>query len=61
MRKVREQAAYLRGLDPIYAPFANRLDTLAQGYRSKQLTAFVARFRNADAARRHDDFQSVRT
>ena len=46
MRKIRERAAYLRGLDPAYAPFANRLDTLAQGYHSKQLVAFVARFRN---------------
>jgi signal transduction histidine kinase/CheY-like chemotaxis protein len=49
MRRVREQAAYLRGLDPAYAPFANRLDTLAQGYHSKQLTAFVARFRTENA------------
>jgi CheY-like chemotaxis protein len=46
MRKIRERAAYLRGLDPAYAPFANRLDTLAQGYHSKQLVVFVARFRN---------------
>ena len=46
MRKIRERAGYLRGLDPAYAPFADRLDTLAQGYHSKQLVAFVARFRN---------------
>ncbi|MCS0615145.1 ATP-binding protein [Massilia kyonggiensis] len=46
MRKIRERAAYLRGLDPAYAPFANRVDTLAQGYHSKQLVAFVARFRS---------------
>jgi signal transduction histidine kinase/CheY-like chemotaxis protein len=46
MREIRERAGYLRGLDPAYAPFANRLDTLAQGYHSKQLVAFVARFRN---------------
>jgi CheY-like chemotaxis protein len=45
MRRIREQAAYLRGLDPAYAAFANRLDALAQGYHSKQLAAFVARFR----------------
>jgi hypothetical protein len=45
MRKIREQAAYLQGLDPAYGPFATRLDMLAQGYHSKQLTAFVARFR----------------
>ncbi len=61
MREIRERAAYLRGLDPAYAPFANRLDTLAQGYHSKQLAALVARFRTGDAARRHDDFQSMRT
>jgi len=61
MRRIREQADYLRGLDPAYAPFANRLDKLAQGYHSKQLTAFVARFRTGDAARRQDDFQSIRT
>jgi signal transduction histidine kinase/ActR/RegA family two-component response regulator len=61
MREIRERAAYLRGLDPAYAPFANRLDTLAQGYHSKQLTAFVARFRTGDAVRRQDDFQSMRT
>jgi PleD family two-component response regulator len=45
MRRIREHAAYLRGLDPAYGPFAHRLDTLAQGYHSKQLAAFVARFR----------------
>jgi hypothetical protein len=47
MRRIREQAAYLQGLDPAYTAFANRLDTLAQGYRSKQLAAFVARFRES--------------
>jgi signal transduction histidine kinase/FixJ family two-component response regulator len=49
MRKIREQAAYLQGLDPAYGPFARRLDALAQGYHSKQLAAFVARFRAEDA------------
>ncbi len=49
MRKIREQAVYLRGLDPAYASFASRLDALAQGYHSKQLAAFVARFRAEDA------------
>jgi CheY-like chemotaxis protein len=49
MRKIREQAAYLQGLDPAYGPFASRLDALAQGYHSKQLAAFVARFRAEDA------------
>jgi CheY-like chemotaxis protein len=46
MRKIRERAAHLRALDPAYTAFANRLDTLAQGYHSKQLVAFVARFRS---------------
>jgi signal transduction histidine kinase/CheY-like chemotaxis protein len=45
MRRIREHAAYLQGLDPAYGPFAHRLDTLAQGYHSKQLAAFVAGFR----------------
>jgi CheY-like chemotaxis protein len=49
MRRIREQASYLRGLDPAYGPFANRLDTLAQGYHSKQVAAFVARFRAENA------------
>jgi len=49
MRRIREQASYLRGLDPAYGPFANRLDALAQGYHSKQLAAFVARYRTEDA------------
>jgi DNA-binding NarL/FixJ family response regulator len=49
MREIRERAAHLRTLDPAYAPFAARLDTLAQGYHSKELAAFVARYRTADA------------
>jgi len=49
MREIRERANYLRGLDPVYAPFAARLDTLAQGYHSKELAAFVGRYRTADA------------
>jgi signal transduction histidine kinase/DNA-binding NarL/FixJ family response regulator len=49
MRRIREQAAHLRGLDPAYGPFAHRLDMLAQGYHSKQLVTFVARFRAENA------------
>ncbi|MBW8898305.1 MAG: response regulator [Massilia sp.] len=49
MRRIREQAAYLQGLDPAYGPFASRLDALAQGYHSKQLATFVARFRTENA------------
>jgi CheY-like chemotaxis protein len=51
MRQIRERAAYLRGLDPAYTAFANRLDTLAQGYHSKRLAAFVARFRAENPVR----------
>jgi signal transduction histidine kinase/DNA-binding NarL/FixJ family response regulator len=49
MRQIRERAAYLQGLDPAYTAFASRLDMLAQGYHSKLLAAFVARFRTEDA------------
>jgi signal transduction histidine kinase/CheY-like chemotaxis protein len=49
MREIRERASYLRALDPAYAPFAARLETLAQGYHSKELAAFVARYRTEDA------------
>jgi CheY-like chemotaxis protein len=49
MRQIRERAVYLRELDPAYAAFANRLDTMAQAYHSKQLVAFVARYRTEDA------------
>jgi hypothetical protein len=51
MRQIRERAAYLQGLDPAYTAFASRLDTMAQGYHSKQLVAFVARYRTEDAVR----------
>ena len=49
MRKIREQAGYLRTLDPAYAPFADHLEVLARGYHSKDLAAFVARYRTEDA------------
>jgi len=49
MREIRERANHLRALDPAYAPFAARLDALAQGYHSKELAAFVARFRTENA------------
>jgi signal transduction histidine kinase/CheY-like chemotaxis protein len=51
MRKIREQAGYLRTLDPSYAPFAAHLDALARGYHSKDLAAFVARYRTEDVVR----------
>jgi len=49
MREIRERASYLRALDAAYVPFAARLEALAQGYHSKELAAFVARFRTEDA------------
>jgi signal transduction histidine kinase/CheY-like chemotaxis protein len=49
MREIREHANYLRSLDPAYAPFAARLETLAQGYHSKELAAFVGRYRTESA------------
>jgi len=49
MRRIREHAAYLQGLDPAYGPFARHLDTLAQSYHSKQVAQFVARFRAENA------------
>jgi signal transduction histidine kinase/CheY-like chemotaxis protein len=49
MREIRERARYLQELDPAYAAFANRLDTLARGYQSLALTTFVAGHR-ADKA-----------
>ncbi len=51
MRKIREQAGHLRTLDPSYAPFADHLDALARGYHSKDLAAFVARYRTEDTVR----------
>jgi CheY-like chemotaxis protein len=45
MKKISERATYLQELDPAYAPFAKRVHTLAQGYHSKALLAFVARYR----------------
>jgi PAS domain S-box-containing protein len=44
MQKISERADYLHALDAAYGPFAKRLHALAQGYHSKALTAFVARF-----------------
>ena len=48
MRLIRDQADYLEALDPAYAPFAQRLQALAQGYHSKALVAFVAHYRAND-------------
>ncbi|MEO7941244.1 MAG: ATP-binding protein [Burkholderiaceae bacterium] len=49
MSRIREQADYLAALDPAYGRFAQQLQSLAQGYHSKALVAFVARFRTASA------------
>jgi signal transduction histidine kinase/CheY-like chemotaxis protein len=49
MREIRVRAGYLHALDPAYAPFADHLDALAQGYQSKKLAAFVALYRTENA------------
>ncbi|WP_343731829.1 ATP-binding protein [Duganella sp.] len=49
MREIRKWADYLQALDPAYAPFAERLHTLARGYHSLALTAFVLRYRDEPA------------
>jgi PAS domain S-box-containing protein len=45
MRMIIEQASSLAALDPAYAQFTQRLQTLAQGYHSKAVLAFVERYR----------------
>jgi PAS domain S-box-containing protein len=47
MQKIGARADYLERLDPAFAPFAKHVRALAQGYQSKALTAFVARYRAA--------------
>jgi CheY-like chemotaxis protein len=54
MQKISERADYLHTLDPAYAPFAKRLHALAQGYHSKALTAFVARYHSGTVAAADD-------
>jgi len=46
MSAIKEHAERLAALDPAYTPFAQRLQALAQGYQSKALVAFVARYRS---------------
>ena len=46
MSTIREHANYLAAIDPAYGPFAQRLQALAQGYHSKAMVAFVARYRS---------------
>jgi PAS domain S-box-containing protein len=50
MRTIIEQADHLASIDPAYALFTQRLQTLAQGYHSKALIAFVERHRAASTA-----------
>jgi CheY-like chemotaxis protein len=45
MRMIIKQADYLAALDPAYTLFTQRLQTLAQGYQSKAVLAFVERYR----------------
>ncbi len=50
MLAIRAHADYLTALDPVFGPFAQRLQALAQGYHSKALVAFVAQYRDESAA-----------
>ena len=50
MKSIEERADYLEALDPAYAPFARRLQLLAQGDQSKALAAFVARYQDGTEA-----------
>jgi PAS domain S-box-containing protein len=45
MKKIGEQADYLKSLDARYAPFARRLQSLAKNYQSKAIAALVERYR----------------
>ncbi|MTV37558.1 response regulator [Duganella radicis] len=49
MREIMKWADRLQALDAVYAPFAERLRGLARGYHSLALTAFVVRYRDAQA------------
>ena len=44
MDRIKEQAEYVATLDPAYAPFAQRLRAMAQGYQSKALVVFLERY-----------------
>ncbi|SFU73819.1 response regulator [Pseudoduganella namucuonensis] len=45
MRTIKARAEYVAALDPAYTPFAQRLRTMAQGFQSKALLAFLERHR----------------
>jgi len=45
MRTIKERAEYVEALDTAYAPFAQRLRAMAQGYQSLALVAFLERLR----------------
>lgn len=49
MRTVSEQAHYVATLDPAYAQFAQRLLSMARGYQSLALVAFLERYRSESA------------
>ena len=48
MRSIRDHAEYLATLGAPYAPFANRLRELAEGYQSQAILDLVTQFRNRD-------------
>jgi hypothetical protein len=43
MRDIRDRAAYLKELDARYAPFADRLTSLARRYQSKSILELIER------------------
>jgi CheY-like chemotaxis protein len=55
MRNIRERANYLKGLDPRYAPFAQRLRGLAEGYQSKAIVTLIERHRTRDERHRDEN------
>jgi PAS domain S-box-containing protein len=44
MRSIRDRADHVKGLDPRYASFAARLQTLADGYQSSAITTMIERY-----------------
>jgi PAS domain S-box-containing protein len=55
MRSIRERADFLKGLDARYAPFAQRLWGLAEGYQSKAIVALIERHRTGDERHRDEN------
>lgn len=48
MRAIGERAANIEALGEQYAPFANRLRQLAQGFKEREILALIERFMETD-------------